>query len=51
MHHCVVHPVRSSLSCVSYKDRKPVAAALRAIYRAPTEDAAVAALAAFEAGP
>jgi putative transposase len=51
VHHCVVHLVRGSLSYVPWKDRKAVAAALRAIYRAPTEDAARAALAAFEAGP
>lgn len=51
VHHCVVHLVRGSLSYVSYKDRKAVGAALRAIYRAPTEDAALTALAAFEASP
>lgn len=51
VHHCVVHLVRGSLSYVSWKDRKAVSAALRAIYRAPTEDAALAALAAFEASP
>jgi transposase-like protein len=51
VHHCVVHLVRGSLSYVSYKDRKAVGAALRAIYRAPTEDAALAALAAFETSP
>ena len=45
VHHCVVHLVRSSLGYVNWKDRKLVAAALRAIYRAPTEDAALAALA------
>jgi transposase-like protein len=51
VHHCVVHLVRGSLSYVSYKDRRAVAGALRAIYRAPTEDAALAALTAFEASP
>jgi transposase-like protein len=51
VHHCVVHLVRSSLSYVNWKDRKAVAAALRAIYRAPTEDAAIAALTAFETSP
>jgi putative transposase len=51
VHHCVVHLVRSSLSYVPWKERKTVAAALRAIYRAPTEDAALAALTAFEASP
>jgi len=47
IHTCVVHVVRRSLAFVSYKDRKRVAAALREIYRAPTEAAARAALAAF----
>ena len=51
VHHCVVHLVRSSLSYVSWPDRRAVAADLRAIYRAPTEAAATAALAAFEASP
>ena len=47
IHTCVVHVVRRSLAFVSYKDRKRVAAALREIYRAPTEGAARAALATF----
>jgi transposase-like protein len=51
IHHCMVHLVRGSLSYVSYKDRKAVAATLRGIYRAPTEAAAQAALAEFAAGP
>ena len=51
VHHCVVHLVRQSLAFASWKDRKPIAAALRAIYRAPTEAAAEAALDAFAAGP
>jgi len=51
IHHCVVHLVRQSLSYTSWKDRKKVALELRMIYRAPTEKAAEAALAAFEAGP
>jgi putative transposase len=46
---CVVHLIRNSLRHVSYKDRKPVAADLKPIYRAATEDAAVEALVAFEA--
>lgn len=49
--HCLVHLVRGSLSYVSWKDRKTVAATLRGIYRAPTEAAAQAALAEFAAGP
>ncbi len=48
IHHCVVHLVRQSLSYVSYQDRKKVGLELKAIYRAPTLDAAEAALAAFE---
>lgn len=51
VHHCVVHLVRSSLSYVNWKERKAVGAALRAIYRAPTEDAALAALTAFAESP
>ena len=51
VHHCVVHLVRQSLAYASWKERKTVAAALRAIYRAPTEAAAVAALDAFADGP
>ena len=47
VHTCVVHLVRRSLAFVSYKDRKPVAAALRTIYRAETIAAAEAALARF----
>jgi putative transposase len=31
---CVVHLLRRSLDFVSWKDRKPVAAALKEIYRA-----------------
>jgi len=33
---CIVHLVRNSLSYVSYKDRKAVAADLRSVYTAPT---------------
>ena len=33
---CIVHQVRASLSYVSYKERKAVAADLKAIYTAPT---------------
>jgi putative transposase len=48
---CIVHLLRHSLDFVSWKDRKPVAAALNDIYRATDPAAAEAALAAFEAGP
>jgi len=46
---CVVHQVRHSLNFVGYAERKSVAADLRAIYTAPNEAGASAALAAFEA--
>ena len=48
---CIVHLIRRSLAYASYKERRPLAAALKAIYRAPTEAAAAEALDAFEAGP
>jgi transposase-like protein len=51
VHHCVVHLVRQSLALASWKERKALAAALRAIYRAPTEAAAAAALDVFAGGP
>jgi putative transposase len=47
---CIVHLLRHSLEFVSYKDRKAVADALKAIYRATDAVAAEAALSAFEAG-
>jgi putative transposase len=47
---CIVHLLRHSLDFVSWKDRKAVAAALKAIYRAPTVEAARAALDTFAAG-
>lgn len=45
---CIVHMVRGSLRYVAWKDRKAVARDLRAIYRAPTLEAAEQALEAFE---
>jgi putative transposase len=48
---CIVHLLRHSLAFVSYKDRKPVAAALKDVYRAVAAAAGEAALAAFEEGP
>ena len=51
VHHCVVHLVRQSLAFTSWTDRKKISGALRAIYRAPTEEAAEAALAELTAGP
>jgi transposase-like protein len=47
VHHCVVHLVRQSLAYASWKERGSLAGQLRAIYRAPTEPAAAAALEAF----
>jgi putative transposase len=46
---CIVHLVRGSLRYVSWKERKAVGRDLRAIYRAPTLEAAEHALEAFEA--
>lgn len=51
IHTCIVHLVRRSLAFVSHKDRKRVASALRAIYRAETIPGAEAALATFAASP
>jgi putative transposase len=47
---CIVHLLRHSLDFVSWKDRKPVAAALKEIYRAVDAAAGEAALTAFEDG-
>lgn len=45
---CVVHLIRAATRFVNYKDRKGVAAALKPIYQAVNEDAALEALEAFE---
>lgn len=45
---CIIHMVRHSLKYVGWKERKAVAADLRAIYTAPTVEAAERALDAFE---
>jgi putative transposase len=45
---CIVHLIRNSLDYASWKDRKPLAAALRPIYAAASVEAALAALDAFE---
>jgi putative transposase len=47
---CIVHLLRYSLDFVTWQDRKRVAAALKAIYRAPMAEAAQAALEAFATG-
>jgi putative transposase len=48
---CIVHLIRHSMDFASWKDRKGVAQALRAVYRAADAEAGLAALDAFEAGP
>ena len=45
---CIVHMIRNSLRYVGWKDRKAVAKELKAIYKAPTAEAAEQALDAFE---
>ena len=45
---CIVHQIRNSLKFVSYKDRKELAADLKPIYQAVTEDEAQSALEYFE---
>lgn len=47
---CIVHLIRHSLEFVSWKDRKPVVPALRAIYRAKDAEAGMKALEELEAG-
>ncbi|MGH8454913.1 MAG: IS256 family transposase [Nevskiales bacterium] len=47
---CIVHLIRNSLNHVGWKERKALAAELKAIYQAPTAPAAEAALSAFEQG-
>lgn len=47
---CIVHLLRNSLEFTNWKQRKLVAAALRAIYTAPSADLAADALDAFERG-
>jgi putative transposase len=47
---CIVHLLRQSLDFANWKQRQPLAAALRAVYTAPSADLAGAALDAFERG-
>ena len=47
---CLVHLIRNSLDYASWKDRKPLAAAIKPIYTAPSAEAALAELEAFEQG-
>ncbi len=48
---CIVHLIRHSLKFASWKERKPLAAALKLIYRAETAEAALHQLEEFEQGP
>ena len=48
MQTCIVHMIRNSVRFVSWKDRKAVAADLKPIYQAASEQAAEQALEAFE---
>jgi transposase-like protein len=48
---CIVHLLRHSLEFGNWKERKPLAAALRPVYTAPSADAALTALDDFERGP
>ncbi|KHS76237.1 IS256 family transposase [Pectobacterium brasiliense] len=41
---CIIHMVRNSLKYVSWKDYKEVTSGLKAVYQAPTEEAALMAL-------
>ena len=47
---CIVHLIRNSLDYASWKDRKPLAQALRPIYAAASAEAAAAALDTFAEG-
>ncbi|WP_421550825.1 IS256 family transposase [Kluyvera intermedia] len=44
---CIIHMVRNSLKYVSWKDYKAVTSGLKAVYQAPTKEAALMALDAF----
>lgn len=48
---CIVHLLRNSLEFANWKERTPLAAALRPIYTAASADAALLVLDAFERGP
>lgn len=48
---CIVHLLRHSLDFANWKERKPLAAALRPVYTAASAEAAAAALDAFAQGP
>src|SRR6266516_6110838 len=46
---CIVHLIRNSLAFVSWKDRKAILPAIKAIYRAENADMALVRLEEFEA--
>jgi putative transposase len=48
---CIVHLIRNSLDFDNWKDRKPLAAAIKPIYTAASAEAALTELDAFESGP
>ncbi len=48
---CIVHLLRNSLAFANWKQRKPMAVALRPIYTAASAEAALIALDTFEVGP
>lgn len=48
---CIVHLIRNSLDYASWKDRKPLATALKPIYTAASAEAAAAAMDEFELSP
>jgi putative transposase len=48
---CIVHLIRYSMQFASWKERKPIAAALRPIYGAESAATAAARLEQFDAGP
>jgi putative transposase len=47
---CIVHLIRNSLDFANWKERKPLAAAIKPIYTAPSAEVAEAELDAFEQG-
>jgi putative transposase len=48
---CIVHLIRYSMQFASWKERKPIASALKPIYQAPNVEVAAAALEGFDQGP
>ena len=48
---CIVHLIRNRLDYARWKDRKPLAAAIKPIYTAPSAEAALAEREAFAQGP